>query len=182
MKGLSIILAFTLFAAPTAHGFGLKSPGRNARRGGTPSSPLLDDALSSYPYVIKDEERSTLVENFNELARLYGDDEALAMVKIQPRSLKFKKDNFQIQLDSWEEQFGLEAAQGMVKRNPGLLGIGPTQLANSESSFYMSYVIAATRLSPIQLAVVGLLAFVLIGGNQDFWAAGGFYNGEMVEG
>lgn len=182
MNPLIILVILTLFAAaPPAQAFGLQS----AKRGGKPSassSPLLDDALESYPYVIKDDaDRSALSGNFNELARLYSDEGALAMVRIQPRALKFKRENFQLCLDSWEEQFGLEKAQGMVMRNPGLLGVKPDATKNAEASFFASYIIAATRPSPITLAVAVLL-IIYFGGNAEFWQGGGFYNGELVEG
>ena len=68
------ILAAALVLATAADGFGLGgSRGRAGAAKKVASSPLLDEALASYPYVIKDEERARLVGNFNELARIYGD-------------------------------------------------------------------------------------------------------------
>jgi hypothetical protein len=128
------------------------------------NSPLLDEALSSYPYQFKsDNDKQEKTQTFNEIARLYGDKEALQMVKICPQTLKFKRENFARCLDSWEEQFGLEAARAMVLRNPGLLGIRPEQTNGAESSMLFSYVVAATRPLPKIIAVAGLLA-ILTGG------------------
>ena len=179
-----IALAVALLAAavPSAHGFGFNQPKRaTSAKSAASSSPRLDDALSSYPFVVKDEDRPALTATFNELARLYGDDEALQMVKVTPRVFKFDRDNFEPCLDSWTEQFGPDAVRGMVSRNPGLLGLPAWQTENAESSFALSYVIAATRPGPFSLAA--LAAFALyFAGNEDFWTGGGFYNGELVEG
>ena len=74
------------------------------------SSPLVEEALSAYPYVLTDaEKKAGCIANFNELASLYGDENALAMVKLEPKTLTFNKDNYAFQLANWEEQFGLEA-------------------------------------------------------------------------
>ena len=94
MRLLSILAAAVLVLATAADGFGLGGSRGRAAAKKVASSPLLDDALSSYPYVIKDEERARLVGNFNELARLYSDEDALDFVKRQPRTLKFNSANF----------------------------------------------------------------------------------------
>ncbi|KAL3773042.1 hypothetical protein ACHAWO_004201 [Cyclotella atomus] len=128
------------------------------------NSPLLEEALSAYPYKFKsDSDKFEKSQTFNEMARLYGDKEALEMVKICPQTLKFKRENFQRCLDSWEDQFGLEKAQGMVLRNPGLLGIRPEQTDGAESSMVFSYIVALTRPLPKIVAVVGLLAILTAG-------------------
>lgn len=130
-------------------------------RTSTKNSPLLEDALTAYPYQFKsDADKLEKSQTFNEIARLYGDAEALEMVKICPQTLKFKRENFQRCLDSWEEQFGLEKAQAMVLRNPGLLGIRPEQTDGAESSMFFSYVVAVTRPLPKIIAAAGLLAIV----------------------
>jgi len=83
------------------------------------------------------------------------------MVKIEPNTLKFKSQYFERSLDAWTEQFGLESAQAMVLRNPGLLCIPPWQAEQpSESCMALSYVVAATRPLPKILAV-GLVLSVL---------------------
>jgi len=74
------------------------------------SSPLVEEALSAYPYVLTDaEKKAGCIANFNEMASLYGDENALAMVRLEPKTLTFNKDNYALQLANWEEQFGLEA-------------------------------------------------------------------------
>jgi hypothetical protein len=178
MKSLLLALAITIIytALPaTVQGFGLGG-GNKARRGAAvkPSSPLLEDALKAYPFV--NDDKTKLSTNFNELARLYGDKEALEMVKIMPRVLRFNADNFEPCLESWTEQFGLEKAQGMVRRNPGLLGVRPDQTEDADSSMYGSYFVAAIRPSPVTLAAWGLL-LISLAANKDFWVGGGFYNG-----
>ena len=95
----------------------------------TKSSPFLEEALASYPYVFKsDQDKAECIANFNEIARLYGDKEAVEMCKVEALALTFNRENFAPCLESWEEQFGLESAQGMVQRNPGLLGVRPAQV------------------------------------------------------
>mmetsp|Transcript_30273 Transcript_30273/g.54819 ORF Transcript_30273/g.54819 Transcript_30273/m.54819 type:complete len:198 (+) Transcript_30273:63-656(+) len=133
------------------------------------SSPLLDEALAAYPYQFRPDNESsgtarTCSVAFNELARLYGDQEALAIVKIQPRSLRFSSDNFAPCLEFWTEQFGPEAAQAMVCRNPGLLGVRPSEAEQpAEASMALSYVVGVTRPLPKILAVGGLLAILTAG-------------------
>lgn len=72
MKNLLLLaIATSLYTLlPTAEGFGLGG-GNKARRGSAakPSSPLLEDALRSYPYV--NDDKTKLTTNFNEIARLY---------------------------------------------------------------------------------------------------------------
>lgn len=139
--------------------FGSRAPARTKK-----NSPLLDEALTSYPYKFKsDEDKLEKIETFNEIARLYGDKEALQMVQICPQTLKFKRQNFASCLDSWEEQFGLDAARAMVLRNPGLLGVRPEQTDGAESSMAFSYIVAVTRPLPKIIAVGGLLAILTAG-------------------
>ncbi|KAL7545011.1 hypothetical protein ACHAWF_008384 [Thalassiosira exigua] len=163
-----VVAALSLFFAGTTtpvESFGLGRPA-TAGKARSKSSPLADDALSAYPYVTKtDDERARVVETFTELASLYGDEEALAMVKIQPQVLRFNKDYFAPCLDSWEEQFGLESAQAMVSRNPGLLGFRPELTANAEPCMAFSYVIAATRPSLPKVIAFSAALFYLIGEN-----------------
>ena len=178
MTKLLLALAATVLytsLSTVVHGFGPVG-GNNARRGSAamPSSPVLEEALKSYPFV--NDDRTKLITNFNELARLYGDNESLEMVKVVPQVLKFNSDNFEPCLKSWEEQFGLEKAQAMVRRNPGLLGVRPGQTKDADSSMYGSYLVAALRPSPPTLAAWGVILLSLAG-NKDFWTSGGFYNG-----
>lgn len=83
---------------------------------------------------------------FGELSKLYGDEEALDMVKALPVILCFDCEEWQGSLDAWEEIFGKEQAMGMVGRNPGLLAVSAYQAAATEdSAMVFSYIIAATR-------------------------------------
>ncbi len=177
MKNLLLAITITILytVLPTAQGFGLGG-GNKARRGAAakPSSPLLEDALKGYPFV--NDDKTKLSTTFNEMARLYGDEVALQMVKNMPTVLRFDPENFEPCLESWAEQFGLEKAQAMVNRNPGLLGVKPTESEDASSSMYFSYVAAALRPSPVALAVWGVL-LIALAGDKDFWVGGGFYNG-----
>jgi len=130
----------------------------------TKNSPLLDEALAAYPFKFKsDAEKKERSQTFNEIARLYGDDATLEMVKILPMTLQFKRENFADCLDLCEEQFGLEKAQAMVLRNPGLLGVRPEQTDSAESAMFFSYVVALTRPLPKIIGAGGLLAILTAG-------------------
>ena len=100
-------------------------------------------------------------KSFNELARLYGEERALGMVKAQPICLAFDSSNFQATRDAWTEVFGLEATQEMVARNPGLLAVRAEEAAKAtDSTMAFSYVVAFTRpLGPFLLG--GLLLLLL---------------------
>ncbi|OEU18366.1 hypothetical protein FRACYDRAFT_274757 [Fragilariopsis cylindrus CCMP1102] len=131
-------------------------------------SPLLDEGLEAYSY--KFEGRRAMVTKekaivaFNELARLYGDEEAVAMVKLESRVLVFNSDNYAPCLASWTEQFGLEAAQGMVGRNPNLLAIRPELAVKpAEDCMVFSYIIAASRPLP-KILGAGLLLSIATAG------------------
>lgn len=124
------ILLFVVVALVNVHvngfTFGQK---KSASTPKTKSSPFLEEALASYPYVFKsDQDKAECIANFNEIARLYGDKEAVKMVKDSSKVLTFNRENFAPCLESWEEQFGLESAKAMVQRNPGLLGVRPAQV------------------------------------------------------
>ena len=85
------------------------------------------------------------------------------MVKIFPQTIKFQNENFARSLDSWEDQFGLEAAKAMVCRNPDLPGIRPEQTDGAEACMAFFYVIAATRPLPKIIGVALLLAILTAG-------------------
>lgn len=176
LRNVTIAIAMLIASTTTvADGFAPAIPVRRAKTSlhaarRTSSSPLLDEALSTYPFQFRPDGEKTSGTKascsavFNELARLYGDEEALAMVQLVPQSLRFKKENFAPCLEAWEEQFGLEAAQGMVRRNPGLLGVPPSLAKEpAESSMAMSYVVAFTRPLPKLIAAGGLLAIMTAG-------------------
>eukprot|EP00580_Thalassiosira_gravida_P000251 CAMPEP_0201605788 /NCGR_PEP_ID=MMETSP0492-20130828/5485_1 /ASSEMBLY_ACC=CAM_ASM_000837 /TAXON_ID=420259 /ORGANISM="Thalassiosira gravida, Strain GMp14c1" /LENGTH=191 /DNA_ID=CAMNT_0048070103 /DNA_START=44 /DNA_END=619 /DNA_ORIENTATION=+ len=161
------IIRTTTSRTQTSLHFGLAR--RKTKTTPSSSSPLLEEALSSYPYKFRPDTdksgtKASCSATFNELARLYGDEEALAMVKLESRSLRFNRDNFGPCLEAWEEQFGLESSQAMVGRNPGLLSVSPMQAREpAEASMFFSYVVAVTRPLP-QIAVVGGLLAILTAG------------------
>mmetsp|Transcript_25096 Transcript_25096/g.37089 ORF Transcript_25096/g.37089 Transcript_25096/m.37089 type:complete len:212 (-) Transcript_25096:85-720(-) len=98
---------------------------------------------------------------FNELVKLYGDERALDMVKFLPICLSFNKDNFGPQLDKFSDKFGLEESKDMVRRNPGLLAVKPTDAEKSDdSTMVFSYIIGYTR--PISSVGLPLLLLLLL--------------------
>lgn len=143
-----------------------------------PVSPLVEEALSCYPFAFRPDNekpnakgrpkyattKSQATNAFNELARLYGDESAMKIVQIQPMSLCFNANNFAPCLDAWTEQFGLESAQAMVVRNPGLLAVPPVLAAEpAEASMALSYVVAITRPLPKIILCGGILAILTAG-------------------
>ena len=76
-------LCATAALITAADGFGLR-PGP-AKKNASKGSPLVDEALDFYPFVIKPGEKSALAGTFNEMARLYGDEAALDFVKTMPQ-------------------------------------------------------------------------------------------------
>mmetsp|Transcript_4716 Transcript_4716/g.7696 ORF Transcript_4716/g.7696 Transcript_4716/m.7696 type:complete len:220 (-) Transcript_4716:3891-4550(-) len=152
-------------------------------------SPLADEALETYlaKYPVNKETASFFFESwgmpesyqapkskesifsrkdeeikatFNTIASIYGDEEALKMVKIQPSVLAFEKANFQPSLDAFGENFGYEESKQMIIRNPGLLGTKPANAAAADDlTMQLSYVVQFTRpigaVGPVIL--IGLL-------------------------
>lgn len=87
-----------------------------------------------------------LTATFNTIASIYGDEEALKMVKIQPNVLAFNKDNIGPSLDAFGEKFGYDESKEMIIRNPGLLGTRPAAAAEADDlTMQMSYVVDITR-------------------------------------
>jgi hypothetical protein len=99
---------------------------------------------------------------FNELSKLYGDENALQMVKDFPLCLSLNKDLFSASLKEYKQIFGEEEAQAMICRNPGLLAVRPEEAARStEQTMRASYLIAATRpIGPVALPTLTALLLV----------------------
>ena len=148
--------------------------GGGAKKSSAKMSPFAEEALASYPLKFRPEDeakdapgrpkicttKSQALKTFNEMARLYGDERALKMVKILPQTLTFNSANFEACLNSWTEQFELEPAQKMVERNPGLLGVDPSLAAEpAEASMALSYLVFITRPSPLKVLIFS--AFLL---------------------
>jgi hypothetical protein len=135
---------------------------KKAPKDGKVSSPTFSDRDEKY-----------LKAGFKELAKAYGEDSALQMVKDLPICLAFNRKNFGPSLIELAKTFGDEEARGMVQRNPGLLVIPPTGAGGANSvedlAMQFSYVVAATRpVGPFLLyGTLSLLfepAFELISG------------------
>jgi len=104
-------------------------------KGGSPKGKSLFDI---------DESRQRTA--FVELAKLYGESEALEMTKILPNILAFDYSSFDGALAAFSELFGEDEAKEMVIRNPSLLAVNPTTAATSDDqTMQFSYIVSATR-------------------------------------
>lgn len=96
-----------------------------------------------------DRSEKDLKATFKELAKVYGSDAALKMVKDNPLVLAASRKNFQPSLKAFAKNFGEEDAKAMVQRNPGLLFLKPTGAGGADSAdnltMRFSYVVAFTR-------------------------------------
>lgn len=106
-----------------------------------------------------------LTDTFNALASIYGDEEALAMVKIQPNVLSFTRTNFAPALEAFGEKFGYDESKEMIQRNPGLLATTPVAAeASDDLTMKMSYVIDVTRplgkAGPITIALLLMIPVI----------------------
>jgi len=114
---------------------------------------------------------------FVELAKCYGDQEALQMVKATPICLSFNKNNFKPSLEAFADIFGKQEAQQMVQRNPGLLALNPESAATAtDQTMVFSYLVGYTR--PVGPILLGLLAFALA--SLPFQAATGIVVREEI--
>ena len=122
-------------------------------------------------------QENKLRSTFNTIAELYGEENALKMVKIQPGVLAFNSDNFAGSLDAFGEKFGIDEAKEMVIRNPGLLSVKPANAADADDlTMQLSYVVDFTR--PIGVAgPVGLLGLLSVPGIEG---ALGMSKGELL--
>ena len=90
-----------------------------------------------------------LQATYQALAKVYGDEAALQMVKDLPIALAFNRNWFAPSLKEFAKTFGEEEAKAMVSRNPGLLALPPTGAGGADSAtdqtMQFSYLVAATR-------------------------------------
>eukprot|EP00633_Aureoumbra_lagunensis_P011048 CAMPEP_0197329038 /NCGR_PEP_ID=MMETSP0892-20130614/5377_1 /TAXON_ID=44058 ORGANISM="Aureoumbra lagunensis, Strain CCMP1510" /NCGR_SAMPLE_ID=MMETSP0892 /ASSEMBLY_ACC=CAM_ASM_000538 /LENGTH=202 /DNA_ID=CAMNT_0042825435 /DNA_START=2298 /DNA_END=2906 /DNA_ORIENTATION=+ len=106
----------------------------------------------SYFFVEEKRRKST----FQVLAKIYGTDVALEMVRRNPSCLAYDSRNFSPSLAKFAETFGQEESKAMMLRNPNLLAVPPEGYQSAEKAgketLYLSYVVEATRpLGPILL-------------------------------
>jgi len=142
------------------------------------NSPAADDAVAVFTRKYgsrrkaKPIDESKLRSAYAELARLFSEESASKMAKAEPCVLEFRQSYFEEIKVIFDEKFGEEATQGLLIRNPGLLGIKPDGWGEEgyggaatagPETIALSYVIAATR--PLgNFGLVGLLALVLTPG------------------
>ncbi|KAL7543269.1 hypothetical protein ACHAXR_012600 [Thalassiosira sp. AJA248-18] len=113
---------------------------------------------------------------FNTLSSLYGEEESLKMVKIQPGILAFNKDNFGPSLDAFGENFGYEESKEMIIRNPGLLAVKPANAATADDlTMQLSYVVEFTR----PIGALGPIIIVALLSVPAIEAATGVSRGEL---
>lgn len=97
---------------------------------------------------------------FTELKKVYGEQQALEMIRIMPIILVFKKENFAPSFKAMAEIFGTEETKGMVLRNPGLLEVGPADAATSnDQTMVFSYLVSFFR--PLSSVLLPLILFLL---------------------
>lgn len=102
------------------------------------------------------------MDTFNGMAKIYGEDRAIEMVKIFPLALAFDTKKMTECFKIWSDVFGEEETKDMVLRNPALLAVGP-ELAQKtdEQTMQFSYIVAATR--PIgAFGPIGLIALLSV--------------------
>ena len=160
-----VLLCLAGLAGRNVHAFSADLPPPPA----TPSSPMVKDAVDFYNSKFPPADRTGMsaitedecAEAFNVLAKLYGDENAMDMVKSSPICLAFNSENFEGSLNAFSNKFGLEESKAMIKRNPNLLAVRPELAAKSDdSTMMMSYVVGATR--PIGAVLLGLLGIALL--------------------
>jgi hypothetical protein len=179
---LCIQFLLYLMAASAVNGF---VPKAISKSGHSALKAVVDDAIAIYQKkhpkkegkvgkpTFSDRDEKYLRAGFKELAKAYGEANALQMVKDLPICLAFNRKNFGPSLIEFAKTFGDEEARGMVQRNPGLLVVAPTGAGGADSvedlAMQFSYVVAATRpVGPFLLyGTLSLLfepAFELISG------------------
>lgn len=136
------------------------------------SSVLAEEALACYPYefrsddstkkrTIMDITRKQALTAFHELARLYGPERSVELIKGQPLVLASANvGDFEASYKVWCDVFGVGPTQAMVARNPGLLLVKPKMAeADAFGAMGWSYVLWATRPIASKLALGGYLFY-----------------------
>lgn len=110
--------------------------------------------------VFSDRSETDLKATYTALAKYFGNEDALQMVKDFTLVLAMNRNNLVPIMAAYGETFGADKAKEMVKRNPGLLFCSPSDAADADDlTMQFSYVVAATRpVGPILL--YGLLALL----------------------
>lgn len=99
---------------------------------------------------------------FEEIATLYGTEEALTMTRILPGILAFDSKNFKPSLNNFSEIFGEEEAKAMIMRNPGLLYVTPENAAKADDlTMKFSYALSVTRPAG-PLLLYGTLSLLMV--------------------
>jgi hypothetical protein len=116
---------------------------------------------------IFDIDEKRIRSTFQELAKVYGTEEALQMTNDMPAILAFDKRNFKPTLIEFGKIFGDQEAKEMVMRNPGLLAVKPEDAADADDqTMKFSYIVAKTRpAGPFLLyGTLGLLSIPVVEG------------------
>ena len=168
----SSLLIIVIIALLSARTHGMVSTGKKSAVM-KPADKAMDIFNSKFAFSDKDSnDRSRKLSDitetkaramYKEIAKNYGDEQALKMIEIQPLALAFEKDWIAPSLDAYSDIFGEENAKDMVLRNPGLLAVRPADAKlTTDSTMYFSYAVAATRpLGPLLLPLILLFSFSL---------------------
>jgi hypothetical protein len=131
---------------------------------GTPTSKSNSKADGKRLFEVGD---AKVRAGFQELAKVYGAEEAVQMTKDLPAILAFDKSNFKPSLVEFGKTFGVQEAKDMVMRNPGLLALKPADAAKADDqAMQFSYIISTTRPvgSILLLGTLGLLMIPAVEG------------------
>jgi hypothetical protein len=115
-----------------------------------------------------DRSEKDLKATFQDLAKVFGAEDALQMVKDFPIVLAITRKDLVPVMKAFSATFGEEDAGAMCKRNPGLLFLRPPVAAAADDlTMQFSYIIAFTR--PVgPLILVTLLALLCEPGFETF--------------
>lgn len=144
-------------------------PAKDASESSTPfyNSWGVPKSIGTNKKRVFERDEKIIRATFQELASVYGGEEALQMTKDLPPVLGFNKANFKPTYAEFSNIFGAEEAKEMVMRNPGLLAVKPEDAATSDDqTMQFSYIVAATRpAGPVLLyGTLGLLSLPVIEG------------------
>jgi len=119
----------------------------NNNRVATLKMAAADDAVAFYQTKYPDKKQvKELKTAFTDLAKVYGDDSALKMIKDDPILLGYNSKFFAPSHEEFAKTFGKEESLAMVKRNPGLLSLPPAEAAKAaDSTMQLSYIVGVTK-------------------------------------
>ena len=144
---LVLIAAVTTASAFVPHHTYNNAKYNNNNRVAALKMAAADDAVAFYQTKYPDKKQvKELKTAFTDLAKVYGDDSALKMIKDDPILLGYNSKNFAPSHEEFAKTFGKEESLAMVKRNSGLLSLPPAEAAKAaDSTMQLSYIVGVTK-------------------------------------